>query len=330
MIPYTTVIVTYSNRGHLLSSVVSSTVSSGCDHVIIIDNGSDVESKKLINELPALYNLVKFTVSTNDRNEGSAIAFSHGMDLASNTKNEFVLFLDDDNLLEEGAVQRAINIASQESECKSVFFLLREDRPHYMEFIRTRRKEVLLGEENSFMAFTLKKYIKNIFSKKININEKHYFGKDSVEYLSVPCGPYGGMLTRKSILNKGMRPMKDMILYFDDTKYTYDLSSAGIKLYLLTNCLIKDIDDSWSAIKTSKLSSPIFSAGDFKIHHTIRNRMFFEMTVTTTRKSIYIMNIFSFMLILFLKALLSNNLKVYLKILRSICDGFDFYEKNKK
>ncbi len=57
MIPYTTVIVTYSNRGHLLSSVVSSTVSSGCDHVIIIDNGSDVESKKLINELPALYNL---------------------------------------------------------------------------------------------------------------------------------------------------------------------------------------------------------------------------------------------------------------------------------
>ncbi|HBT7104870.1 TPA: glycosyltransferase family 2 protein, partial [Klebsiella pneumoniae] len=164
MIPYTTVIVTYSNRGHLLSSVVSSTVSSGCDHVIIIDNGSDVESKKLINELPALYNLVKFTVSTNDRNEGSAIAFSHGMDLASNTKNEFVLFLDDDNLLEEGAVQRAINIASQESECKSVFFLLREDRPHYMEFIRTRRKEVLLGEENSFMAFTLKKYIKNIFS----------------------------------------------------------------------------------------------------------------------------------------------------------------------
>ncbi|HBX9328333.1 TPA: glycosyl transferase, partial [Klebsiella pneumoniae] len=23
-------------------------------------------------------------------------------------------------------------------------------------------------------------------------------------------------------------------------------------------------------------------------------------------------------------------LKVYLKILRSICDGFDFYEKNKK
>ncbi|WP_369897440.1 hypothetical protein [Klebsiella pneumoniae] len=71
--------------------------------------------------MPALYNLVKFTVSTNDRNEGSAIAFSHGMDLASNTKNEFVLFLMMIIFLKK-AVQRAINIASQESECKSVFF----------------------------------------------------------------------------------------------------------------------------------------------------------------------------------------------------------------
>lgn len=103
--------------------------------------------------------------------------------------------------------------------------------------------------------------------------------------------------------------MKDMILYFDDTKYTYDLSSAGIKLYLLTNCLIKDIDDSWSAIKTSKLSSPIFSAGDFKIHHTIRNRVFFEMTVTTTRKSIYIMNIFFFYAYIVFKGSFKQQLK---------------------
>lgn len=34
-----------------------------------------------------------------------------------------------------------------------------------MEFIRTRRKEVLLGEENSFMAFTLKNTLKIFFQK---------------------------------------------------------------------------------------------------------------------------------------------------------------------
>lgn len=73
-----------------------------------------------------------------------------------------------------------------------------------MEFIRIRCKEVLFGEENLFMVFILKKYIKNIFLKKININEKYYFGKDSVEYFFVLCGLYGGMLIRKFILNKGM------------------------------------------------------------------------------------------------------------------------------
>lgn len=124
--------------------------------------------------------------------------------------------------------------------------------------------------------------------------------------------------------------MKDMIFYFDDMKYMYDLFFVGIKLYLLINCFIKDIDDLWFVIKISKLLLFIFSVGDFKIYYIIRNRVFFEMIVIIIRKSIYIMNIFFFMFILFLKVFLSNNLKVYFKIFRLICDGFDFYEKNKK
>lgn len=80
-------------------------------------------------------------------------------------KNEFVLFLDDDNLLEEGAVQRAINIASQESECKSVFFLLREDRPHYMEFIRTRRKRGITRRRKFIYGIYIKNTLKIFFQK---------------------------------------------------------------------------------------------------------------------------------------------------------------------
>lgn len=104
MILYIIVIVMYLNRGYLLSLVVLLIVSLGCDYVIIIDNGSDVESKKLINELFVLYNLVKFIVLINDRNEGLVIVFSYGMDLVFNIKNEFVLFFDDDNFFEEGVV----------------------------------------------------------------------------------------------------------------------------------------------------------------------------------------------------------------------------------
>jgi hypothetical protein len=99
------------------------------------------------------------------------------------------------------------------------------------------------------MSFTLSKFIKKKFSKLIFKSEVNPLARSDVTMLEIPCGPYGGMLTRKSILTNGLRPMKDMVLYFDDTKYTYDLSRSGVTLYLLTNCFIKDIDVSWSAKK---------------------------------------------------------------------------------
>ncbi|MCU8651322.1 glycosyltransferase family 2 protein, partial [Escherichia coli] len=138
------------------------------------------------------------------------------------------------------------------SDNENVYFLLREDRPHYIEFVRTKNQDILLGEQNSFMSFTLKKYLKSIVNKlnKTETQEKYDSFSDSC--IQIPCGPYGGMLTKKSIPSNGIRPFKDMVLYFDDTKYTYDLSLSGVKLFLLTKCFISDIDDSWSAVKTKK------------------------------------------------------------------------------
>ena len=329
MTPFTTVLVTYADRGHLLKQVVSSVVSSGCDNIIIIDNGSHESSKKIINSMPVNYSDIKFTIHKNEKNEGSAIAFGIGMDLASSNenKNEIVLFLDDDNLPKDGAIQDAIKFSLSDNENKNVYFLLREDRPHYIEFVRTKNQDVLLGEKNSFMSFTLKKYLKSIVNKlnKTEIQEKYDSFSDSC--IQIPCGPYGGMLTKKSILSNGIRPFKDMVLYFDDTKYTYDLSLSGVKLFLLTKCFINDIDDSWSAVKTKKTSSPLFEAGEFKISHTIRNRVFFELYATTNNVPIYVINIFFFMLILFVKALTSHNMRTFLKISKYIIDGVRFYKE---
>jgi GT2 family glycosyltransferase len=106
----------------MLYEVVSSVIKAGSNRVIIIDNGSELPSKEIINSLPTQYPSVHFTISTNEKNEGSAIAFSMGMDLASNANNdnEMVLFLDDDNYPEEGSIQRAIQIATEQSN-NSVF-----------------------------------------------------------------------------------------------------------------------------------------------------------------------------------------------------------------
>lgn len=326
MIAFTTVVVTYADRGHLLAKVVSAAIDAGSDHVIIIDNGSAEASKKIIDELPSLYHSTQFTIHTNEKNEGSAIAFSSGMDIASSdkNKNEMVLFLDDDNYPEDGSVQKALQYAEASGDSKMVLFLMREDRPHYREYVRSRDMQVLLGKENSFMAFTLKDYL-NKFKEKI-------FGKGKSQELvyypfplmPVPCGPYGGMLTKKSILMDGVRPMKEMVLYFDDTKYTYDLDKSGVSLYIIPECIIRDIDDSWSAKKTSKLSSPLFEADEFKVSHTIRNRVYLERQIIVTNKFSYALNIASFMSITLIKAITSGNLMRYFKLIGYIRKGFSF------
>jgi hypothetical protein len=52
------------------------------------------------------------------------------------------------------------------------------------------------------------------------------------------------------------------------------------------------------------------------------------MNVTTKNKPIYFVNLFSFMGILLIKALLSNNMKSFCMIARSVVNGFEFYKRN--
>ena len=325
MIKFTVVVVTYADRGHLLLKVLGATIEAGCNHVIIVDNGSSEDSKEKVRNFIISNENLKIKVINNDKNEGSAIAFSQGMDAASSDENhnEFVLFLDDDNYPVKNAIQNALSIANSDDSNNTVYFLMREDRPHYREYIKTLDANTLLGEKNSFMGFTLKSYIHRYYKKLLPQKQSPQNACTSIA-VPVPCGPYGGMLTKKSILKQGVRPMKEMILYFDDTKYTFDLSQAGVSMYLLPNLRIRDIDDSWSAKKTSKFSSPIFEAADFKVKYTFRNRVFFENSVTVTNKSTYAINMISYLAILLVKALISGHVKKYIKVIGYIRSGFHF------
>lgn len=328
MIKFTVVVVTYANRAHLLLEVLSAAIEAGCDHIIIIDNGSSEDSKEKIRKFVNSANGLEIKIICNNKNEGSAIAFSQGMDAAinDNNTNDHILFLDDDNYPVTGAIQNSLSIATNDRSSNAVYFLMREDRPHYREYLKTRDVSTLLGANNSFMGFTLKNYFRRNFTKNsFKKSKEHVPNHDSNNVaVPIPCGPYGGMLTTKTILKQDIRPMKEMILYFDDTKYTVDLSKKGVRLYLLPGCMIRDIDDSWSAKKTSKFSSPVFEADDFKIEYSFRNRIFFERNVILTNKFVYFVNMTAYLTILFVKALISGNIRKYVKLIGYIRSGFNF------
>ena len=175
------------------------------------------------------------------------------------------------------------------------------------------------------MQFTILGYLSKtlkIFSK--NKDPHFHLNLSDIERVETPCGPYGGMLINVSVLKKGIRPKVEMFLYFDDTEFTMRLGRSGCRLWILPTCELIDIDQSWTEVKPARFSLPLFEAPEYKVKNTFRNRVFFERKYNNNSDTVYLMNISGFIFILFIKAILSGNIKKIPMIVESIIEGWKF------
>ena len=107
------VTVTYGNRFHLLKQVIDGALKEGVSKVIVVDNNSQPESREKLKAYELELGSDKIKVLYLDDNYGSAGGFKRGLEEAYNHKEcEYILVLDDDNLLEEGSFEKlkALNI----------------------------------------------------------------------------------------------------------------------------------------------------------------------------------------------------------------------------
>jgi GT2 family glycosyltransferase len=101
------VTVTYGNRFHLLSQVVDRALAEGVAKVIVVDNNSAPESRDKLKAYEKELGSNKIKVLYLDDNYGSAGGFKRGLEEAYNDPDcEYILTLDDDNLLEEGSSKK--------------------------------------------------------------------------------------------------------------------------------------------------------------------------------------------------------------------------------
>ncbi|WP_455816283.1 glycosyltransferase family 2 protein [Pseudomonas cerasi] len=320
--------VTYANRGELVVKTIESAILSGSKKFIVVNNGSSPESLTLIKEMHSRHDEIELFIINNETNMGSAFAFNQAMDLSCKiaTDNSWVLFLDDDNVCVNDSIKRSYDIATS-NESNSIYFLYRKDRQHYADYIKTKNPEILLGEKNSFMQFTVLGYLSRFRAVKKSSEKTEPHSEiiiSNTERVMTPCGPYGGMLINVNVLKKGIRPKIEMFLYFDDTEFTMRLGRSGCKLWILPNCELTDIDQSWSEVKPKRFSLPIFEAPEYKVKNTFRNRVFFERKYNNNSDIIYFFNISGFVFILLIKAILSGNIKKTPMIIKAIIDGWNF------
>lgn len=267
-------------------------VELGAKHLVIVDNGSNTKTKKIIQDLKSTINKTKkctVHIVTNLFNEGSAGGFKAGIKFAAGLKDiSHILLLDDDNLLSKNAVKE-LNRAYHDLEVlipgqdikKNVFFCLR----HFDKGFLTKTDQQLdlyhlerdICLVNSYCYFSLEKVLRILIymlTVKPKPNNKHYY--------ETVAGPYGGMFFHKSLVNDVGLPDEDMFLYFDDIDFTYRAYKKGYKLYLCANAVIDDLDFSYTNkdIKTYfapfKILENIHDSQYKKLFFGYRNKVYIE------------------------------------------------------
>jgi GT2 family glycosyltransferase len=304
------IIVTYSNRIHLLEKVINSCFANGIDKVLVIDNNSSNFSRFKLKDLSIKNEKVK--VIWNSENKGSAAAFKQGLIYAKANHKGLILLLDDDNMLENGVLKKLITKWASKDLKTKCLLAFRPDRDLYKKAIQLNDPEFVLSPENSFYGFSIWDKLKRYFTKssdKVSIDNEGF----------IAYAPYGGMFFHSSLIEEIGYPREDFYLYSDDHDWSYRIYKLGYKIKLITECRIKDIDESW-AINSRNIFETMRSANPIRIYYTIRNRLVFEIEERITKQYLHQLNLITFKLFLYLYCGDNKQYKIF-KL--AVKDGFN-------
>ncbi|WP_053970755.1 glycosyltransferase [Mangrovimonas sp. ST2L15] len=306
MLNTTVIIVTYSNRFHLLKRVIETCFKERVSKVVVVDNNSENESKVLLQNFQTKYS-PNLHVIWNTVNEGSAKAFKIGLKYVfQKSEHEYIWLLDDDNEPEEGALENIHSYWVRKDNETACLLSYRPDRYQYKTAILSENPNLVLSKPNSFYGFSLMEKLKKPFKKRESLNSKITSGR-------IAYAPYGGMFFHKSLINDIGFPDEEFYLYSDDHDWSYRITKMSKKIILLLNSKVRDIDKSWSVNSTSQTVFQTISKGSrFRIYYTIRNRMIFEKRYLTKNSAVYSINLAIFTFILFFNCGLSQNFKIFL------------------
>lgn len=303
----TAVIVTYADRFNLLNQVIDACFKNGVSNIIVVDNDSHKNSKNQLEAKLEIYK-DKIKVIWNVSNLGSAKAYKQGLLEAKNKNNyDYIWLLDDDNKPKENSLEILKKYWLNKPKEVAALLSFRPDRGQYKQAVLENNPNLVLGMKNSFSGFHLKQKITKLFFKKRKIDNDKIDGE-------IAYAPYGGMFFHKSMIDEIGYPNEDFFLYSDDHDWSYRITTANKKIYLVLNSIIEDIDTSWGLIdKKSTTFTKIKKAPPLRVYYNVRNRMLFEKKYLISNRVVYNINKFTFTFILFCFCFGSKNFKTFKK-----------------
>lgn len=313
------VTVTYGRRLNLLHQLLASLPPQGVGAAIVVDNGSFDDIQSLRDEFGDWVEVVRL-----DQNTGSANGFKVGIEAALAKGAEFVWLLDDDN------VPRPETLAVLRNAFHD---LLRGGDPSRLAvagFRRDHQADVAAGlpvdrafaKPDSFFGF----HWRDIFFKvwrRLPTVQRRASPVALLPYMLMPFVTYSGLFVHRSLIEALGTPDPRFVLYCDDNEFTWRITRAGGKIWLVTGAEIDDLEASWNikARFTNSIEGWLKGGTDLRAYYAARNEAYFEVHCRVVNSCTYRVNRFLYLKLMTLAARYYRAGSRHALLLRAIEDG---------
>jgi len=211
-----TVTVTYGQRWNYLQQMLDVTQADPLiSKIIVVDNGT---TDQRISKINLQYSKVE--VLRNEINTGSASGFKKGLQRAVEIVDDnFVLILDDDNVINEDSLRILLKYWNEISEMNKSHLIalagLRMDRKYLIEASLGGNIKYLFPLGNDCFGFDVQNAIGKLFYRTI-LRKSILKRNETKPIVQIPMAPYGGLFFHKAILKKIGYPDERYFVYTDD------------------------------------------------------------------------------------------------------------------
>jgi GT2 family glycosyltransferase len=318
----TAVTVTYGKRADLLVRVLEAARMQGAAAAVVIDNGAEDPVAEIL--------AARFSgwahVHSLGANRGSALGFKTGIALALARGAEFILLLDDDNLLGPDCLRRlcdhwSARVAAGAGQDNVAVHALRPGMHQAGQAAAVRMTEPRRG---SFLGFHVAEIPYKLL-RRLAPGLLSGRAVDGATTSDVSVAPYGGMLFHRDVIGRIGLPDEMFFLYVDDYEFAARLTAGGGSIHVVRDAVIHDIDTTWGSPRTHRHSALFTGRLEIqslsKLYYATRNLTYFERHVRPRESPFYLLNKIVFMTILTIMALQKRRLPQYRTMLRGMRDG---------
>ena len=282
------VTVTYGDRWPLLRQLLETIEATTLvDEIIVVDNGAHHP----IAPLADAAGLRKARVHRCTTNLGSAHGFKTGLELLRNHGADWICLLDDDNAPEAAAVGTLLRAAealpaAERASCAFLAFRP-EHQSDIADGVAIRR---CYPTQSSFFGFHVADIPYKIWRR---LPWGHPSSRVGIPgEVVLPYAPYSGMFFHRDLLATIGTPDAELVLYADDTEFSYRITSAGGHIRLLTDARLQELEPSWNAKRKTHTSFELWlkTGSDLRVFYSSRNQAYFDAKFWRRNRLLYQLN----------------------------------------